>query len=160
MRRLIWLLTTILLFGALLGAACGGGDSGDGEAQGGGGGGAIENAGVDTKVAIEMGEFSFGPAVITVRAGEVVEFALSNTGTLLHDFTIEKIDGDVAVTELHGVVDHDHDETGAPMDVHIALDAGGEGLVKLRVHEAGTYVFYCTVPGHLEGGMEGTLTVN
>jgi uncharacterized cupredoxin-like copper-binding protein len=26
--------------------------------------------------------------------------------------------------------------------------------------KAGEYEFYCPVPGHKEGGMEGTLTVN
>ena len=166
MRRPIWLLMTILLFGALLGTACGGGDSGGGDANDDGNAtAAIENATVaiedaDLEVAIEMGEFSFGPADITMRAGEVVEIALSNGGVLLHDFTIDQIDSDVHITELHGVVDHDHDETGSTMDVHIALDPGGEGLVKLKAHEAGTYTFYCTVPGHREGGMEGTLTVS
>ncbi len=161
MRRPIWLLMTILLFGALLGAACGGGDSGGGDANDDGNAtAAIEDADADLEVALEMGDFFFGPAAITVRAGDVVEIVLSNAGVLLHDFTIDKIDSDVHITELHGVVDHDHDETGSTMDVHIALDPGGEGLVKLVAHEPGTYTFYCTVPGHREGGMEGTLTVN
>ena len=167
MRRPIWLLMTILLFGALLGTACGGDgsatdahddDDGDDHAET---TATFEDEYADLKIAIEMGEFSFGPADITMRVGEVVEITLSNGGMLLHDFTIEKIDGDVHITGLHGVADHGHEAAvGVDRDVYIALDPGGEGLVKLKAHEAGTYTFYCTVPGHREGGMEGTLTVS
>lgn len=172
MRRPIWLLMTILLFGVLLGTACGGGgsatdahddDDGDDHAET---TATFEDEYADLKIAIEMGEFSFGPADITMRVGEVVEITLSNGGMLLHDFTIEKIDGDVHITGISGVVDHEHETAGMASDdgdendVHIALDPGGEGLVKLKAHEAGTYTFYCTVPGHREGGMEGTLTVS
>ncbi len=35
----------------------------------------------------------------------------------------------------------------------------GSGWVRLSM-KAGKYVFYCTVPGHREAGMEGTLTVD
>jgi uncharacterized cupredoxin-like copper-binding protein len=39
-------------------------------------------------------------------------------------------------------------------------DTISEGSTELTVNlEAGEYEFYCAVPGHKEGGMEGTLTV-
>ena len=35
-----------------------------------------------------------------------------------------------------------------------------EGSTELSVAlDAGAYEFYCAIPGHREGGMEGTLTV-
>lgn len=37
--------------------------------------------------------------------------------------------------------------------------ADGEESVELNNLAPGKYVFYCTVPGHREGGMEGDLTV-
>jgi plastocyanin len=37
--------------------------------------------------------------------------------------------------------------------------AGGAKTLTLTL-KAGTYTFYCTVPGHRQGGMEGTLTVS
>jgi plastocyanin len=59
--------------------------------------------------------------------------------------------------------------SGTPHD--IALEEGGRllgkgevvsngGVSRLSVTlRAGRYTFYCTVPGHRDGGMEGTLTV-
>jgi mono/diheme cytochrome c family protein len=38
------------------------------------------------------------------------------------------------------------------------VQGGATSMVSANL-KAGTYTFYCTVPGHREGGMEGTLTV-
>ena len=57
-----------------------------------------------------------------------------------------------------------------PVDHNIAVDGGGVdeigeivangGTSTVEVDlEAGEYAFYCSVPGHREGGMEGVLTV-
>ena len=57
-----------------------------------------------------------------------------------------------------------------PADHNIAVDGngvdekgdvvtdGGTSTVEVDL-DAGEYTFYCSVPGHREGGMEGTLTV-
>ncbi len=38
--------------------------------------------------------------------------------------------------------------------------SGGETTTaRLRIDEPGKYTFFCTVPGHRDGGMEGTITV-
>lgn len=37
-------------------------------------------------------------------------------------------------------------------------DAGGSGTGTLEL-ETGEYTYFCTVPGHREQGMEGTLSV-
>lgn len=43
--------------------------------------------------------------------------------------------------------------------LHIAAAAGESVDLKFTATEAGSYTFYCTVPGHREAGMEGKLTV-
>jgi plastocyanin len=86
---------------------------------------------------IEVGgrSYAFEPAQITVRAGEEVAIALTSEDTL-HDFTVEEV------------------------DIHVvAAEAGQTEAGGLRVDEPGRYTFYCTVAGHRQGGMEGTLVV-
>jgi len=52
----------------------------------------------------------------------------------------------------------DDDMPGMPMAMHIAVDPGHDGVMRMHVHEPSTSN-YCTVPGHREAGMSGMLTV-
>jgi plastocyanin len=49
-------------------------------------------------------------------------------------------------------------EGGGVDEVGEVVQDGGTSTIEVRVR-AGEYTFYCSVPGHREGGMEGTLTV-
>jgi plastocyanin len=73
----------------------------------------------------------------TAKAGKVtVEF--KNPQALTHDVAIEDSSGkEVGATEL-------------------VADGSDTTTVDLK---PGTYTYFCTVPGHREAGMEGTLTV-
>ena len=119
----------------------------------------LEVAPKDALYLIEMTSFAFAPDVLEVNAGEVLEIAIQNVEPVLHDFTIDKIGADVHISYLGGTGEHAHEEAQRDADVHFALTEPGSGVVHLRVFEPGDYVFYCSVPGHQEAGMEGTLTV-
>ena len=45
------------------------------------------------------------------------------------------------------------------LDVHVAADGGGTAEGGFRADEPGRYTYYCSVPGHRDAGMEGTLVV-
>ena len=120
----------------------------------------LEAAPKDALYLVEMTNFAFTPSVLEVNAGEVLEIAIQNIDPVLHDFTIEAIDADVHISYLGGTGEHAHAEAAAvEADVHFALTEPGTGVVHLKINEPGEYVFYCTVPGHREAGMEGTLIV-
>ena len=82
--------------------------------------------------------FKYDPATLTAKVGEQVTIVLDNKGVLEHNFVI---------TEL---------------DVHLGPIAGGttSGPGTFTPTTAGTYSYFCDVPGHKEAGMTGTLTVN
>jgi plastocyanin len=73
----------------------------------------------------------------TAKAGKVT-LDFNNPQPLAHDVAIENASGEVVgQTEL-------------------ATEGESSAVVNLK---PGTYHYFCTVPGHREAGMEGTLTV-
>ena len=101
-------------------------------------------------LAISMRDIAFDTDELVVTAGVVVEITIMNAGTLLHDFTIDELPGDVSAAGQ---------QRRSRFDVHVRLDGGESARLLLRVTAPGEYTFYCAVPGHRQSGMEGTLIV-
>ncbi|MSO41841.1 MAG: hypothetical protein EXQ70_08145 [Solirubrobacterales bacterium] len=102
---------------------------------GGGGGGGGETINVSAPA---DGSFAFDTSSLTAKSGEVtIDF--NNPATLPHDVKVEDSNG----KELGGTDLVDQGTASATLDL-----------------APGTYTYFCDVPGHREGGMEGTLTVN
>lgn len=78
-------------------------------------------------------DIAWGDAPATIPAGEAV-LAIDNQGAILHNVTFEGAD---VVVEAEG----------------------GQSASDTFTLEPGTYDYYCSVPGHREAGMEGTVTV-
>lgn len=134
-RRLTLALGAVAVAGLLL-AACGGGG---GSSSGGGGGGQGE-------VVVTASEFSFEPKEIKAKVGQPVTIVLKNAGAQQHDLTIDGIQ----------VTVDGQDKTGVQTEL---VGAGGETRVTFTPKQAGSYEFYCSVPGHKAAGMTGTLVV-
>jgi len=105
-------------------------------------------------ITLTMNEFQFQPAQITVNVGQPIKLVMKNTGTVLHDFVSR--DAMVEVMAEHGA---EHDMGGMPTAMHAAIEAGQQSTLEFKATQAGTYTFYCTVAGHKEAGMQGTLIV-
>jgi plastocyanin len=82
------------------------------------------------------GALAFEEDSAAASAGTVT-LELTNDSSLPHDVQIESDGEDLGGTE---------EVTGGAVTAEVEL-------------EPGEYTFYCSVPGHREGGMEGTLTV-
>jgi uncharacterized cupredoxin-like copper-binding protein len=115
-------------------ASSGGGGGGGGAKStgGGGGGGATTNISADPS-----GQLAFNTTKLTAKAGSNT-FDFTNDAPISHDFTIETSSGQKV--------------DGTP------VFSGGTKSFTANL-KPGTYKFLCTVPGHAQAGMEGTLTV-
>jgi plastocyanin len=139
-----------LVIAATIGFAAGCGDDDDGdtaateatttEEAAGGGSGATE---------VSMTEYAFDPADATVSKGDTI--TVTNDGQLPHNYT--RMAGDEAgVAELPPRL---RDLALGTGDV----DPGSSGELEIGDMALGEYKMICTIPGHAEKGMKGTLTV-
>jgi nitrite reductase (NO-forming) len=73
---------------------------------------------------------------LEARAGQTITLVIENKGVLDHDFVIEEL------------------------GIEVKLSPGETQEVTFVVDEIGTYTYICAVPGHLDAGMIGQLTIS
>jgi plastocyanin len=98
--------------------------------------GQAQAAGSTLQLAADPAAIAFNKTSLTSKPGKVT-IDLDNPAPLEHNVAIDKDGEEIAVSETI---------------------AEGKTSVSAEL-EPGTYTFLCTVPGHAEAGMEGTLTV-
>jgi len=99
--------------------------------------GAEGGAGETLKLSAVPDEIAFDTTKLTAKKAGEVTIDFDNPSALEHDVAIEQNGEQIAISETI---------------------AEGSTSVSAKL-EPGTYTFLCTVPGHAEAGMEGTLTV-
>lgn len=87
------------------------------------------------EVEAEAGDLWFEPATTEVAAGEPVNLRLVNSGAAFHDLTVPAA------------------------DVVLAAEPDERAVGAIEFAEPGRYELYCSVPGHAQGGMRGTVIV-
>jgi outer membrane protein assembly factor BamB len=98
-------------------------------------GAATPDAAVGGATSVSAVDIAFEPKQMSIAADTDVTVTVTNNGALQHDWVVENTD--FASPLLNG---------GDTADVVVNLPAG-------------EYVYFCSVPGHREAGMQGTLTV-
>lgn len=131
-------------------------------------------------VEVVMGDMSFTPKDIVIKAGETVRFVLVNKGQLLHEFNL----GDAAMHARHqqemlqmqqsgmltptGMKEMDHGSM-AGMDHgamqhndpnSVLVEPGKTAELTWVFTKATSLEFACNIPGHYQAGMVGKLTVS
>lgn len=76
--------------------------------------------------------FSFSPRNVTVKKGEPVKISFTNVG--IHTFTVDELNVDVPLR-------------------------GFSPVAEFTPTKAGTFEYYCKIPGHREAGQVGVITV-
>ena len=87
------------------------------------------------EVRIVAKDLSFSPSQVPVSAGGTVNLVLANQGDVLHDLTIPAV------------------------GFRLEAPAGATATGALTAPRPGSYELFCSVPGHREAGMSGTLVV-
>jgi plastocyanin len=92
--------------------------------------------GVQRLTVLVSNEMRFSPSRIVVKPGQPIELTVRSIGLMPHDFFLT---------------------AGVDEPVKIAVDGGGTTTAMFTLDRPGTYTFICSVPGHKDGGMHGTI---
>lgn len=135
-------------------------------------------------VEVVMGDMSFDPKAIDIKAGETIRFVLVNKGQLLHEFNL----GDATMHAAHqqemlkmqqsgmltptamkemdhsamAGMDHASPEHGMQHDDpnSILVPPGKTAELTWTFTKTTSLEFACNIPGHYQAGMVGKLTVS
>lgn len=87
------------------------------------------------EVDLTVKEWGFQPAAFQLPLNQPVKLVVKNDGQIDHDLTIPDL------------------------GVHLPVNAGKTASTTVTAAKAGSFAFECSIPGHLEAGMKGTVTV-
>lgn len=132
MKKYIVLTGAVFIFALVL-SACGGG-------------------GASTEFDVTMTDFQFEPMEFTVPAGQTITVNATNNGAVEHEFVIFNLGTDAG--ESFG----DEDEENIYWEVEV-FPGETSTATFTSPSEPGTYSVTCGIEGHLEAGMNATLTV-
>ncbi len=88
------------------------------------------------QIAVTASSFRFSPSDLTAQAGELVVVTLTNRDGVVHDWAVEGV-----------------------ANVDVPARPGQTAKLRFVLDEPGTYGILCTIPGHAEAGMVGTLVI-
>lgn len=129
---------------------------------------------------VVMGDMTFDPAALDIKAGETVRFVLINKGQLLHEFNLgnaamhaqhqqEMLEmqqsGQLTPTAMkqgmaHGSMGHGQAGMRHEDPNSVLVEPGKTAELIWTFNEAMRLEFACNVPGHYQAGMKGKLTVS
>lgn len=135
----------LLIILALLVAACGPG---------------ADDASNLEELVVTASDIAYDVDRIEVTAGQAVELTLRNDGALEHDFSIMHIPAEMNAAAAQEEEDgHDMSHMEEMPELHVSAMPGESHVVSFSPTEPGEYTYFCSVSGHQEAGMSGTLLV-
>ncbi|MGM7702825.1 cupredoxin domain-containing protein [Pseudalkalibacillus sp. Hm43] len=125
-------------------------------------------------IEITATEMKFEPSQITLKKGQEYEFVMTNDGQVFHDFVEDEME--IKMTFMSDMPDHPdqtsmldrllgtkkafaHSDEKHKKTLHMNAKPGQTVSIKFIPKETGEFEFYCSVPGHKEAGMKGTIIV-
>lgn len=103
------------------------------------------------EIIVKAGDFYYEPKKITISKNEEVTIKLINEGVQEHDLEVETLNA----LDIGNNTSHNH----SGEKIHLHANPDEEAILTFKPLESGTYKFYCTLPGHKESGMMGSLEV-
>ena len=97
---------------------------------------------------VTLADFSVAIDPTTVKAGQPITFAVTNSGAVTHEMVLEKAGDDDVPLAANGVESELED-----------IAPGATAEMTWTITEPGTYQLACHVPGHFEQGMVTTFEV-
>lgn len=104
-----------------------------------GGGSTATSGGAAQAVALKTPGMKFEPGKIEVKVGQPVKLTLENPDSQEHDLRITGV---------------------AAQEVKLKVAPGKSGAVEFTPTKEGTFEMICTIPGHKDAGMKGSVVVN
>ena len=130
-------------------------------------------------VTITMKDNLYEPETVAVRPGETIRFVVLNKGDFLHEFALGQPNDHAKHQEMmktmmdHGMitataVNHEAmkmdmgpgGHAHGPETASVLVEPGKQGELTWKFTKAMTIEFACTIPGHYESGMVGTIDLN